>query len=126
MDYKFKNNYNPNNYINKEFNKIMLNINYDYNNINNNKCYKEIYYYIHNSLTYLYNMFNYNLLYKSNTSKNKILIYHMNNIINKFNKYNKPINKLILMEEFTNDKLFELIKIINNKINEFYNILLNY
>ena len=124
MDYKFKINYNPNNYINKEFNKIMLNINYDYNNIN--KYYKEIYYYIHNSLTYLYNMFNYNLLYKLNTSKDKILIYHMNNIIHKFNKYNKPINKLILMDEFTNDKLFELIKIINYKINEFYNILLNY
>lgn len=125
MDYKFKINYNPK-YINNEFNKIMLNINYDYNNNNNNKCYKEIYYYIHNSLTYLYNMFNYNLLYKSNTSKDKILIYHMNNIIHKFNKYNKPINKLILMEEFTNDKLFELIKIINYKINKFYNILLNY
>ena len=124
MDYKFKINYNPNNYINKEFNKIMLNINYDYNNIN--KYYKEIYYYIHNSLTYLYNMFNDNLLYKLNTSKDKILIYHMNNIIHKFNKYNKPINKLILMDEFTNDKLFELIKIINYKINEFYNILLNY
>ncbi len=123
MDYKFKNNYNPK-YINKEFNKIMLNINYDYNNIN--KYYKEIYYYIHNSLTYLYNMFNYNLLYKLNTSKDKILIYHMNNIIHKFNKYYKPINKLILMEEFTNDKLFELIKIINYKINKFYNILLNY
>jgi len=125
MDYKFKINYNPK-YINNEFNKIMLNINYDYNNINNNKCYKKIYYYIHNSLTYLYNMFNYNLLFKSNTLKDKILIYHMNNIIHKFNKYNKPINKLILMEEFTNDKLFELIKIINYKINKFYNILLNY